>query len=63
MKYWASPIYAFFDSIPQIVEYGGHVAHKFKCSRHECQVAPVCCFLDTKDVHLTGNICKYIHMC
>lgn len=29
MKYWTSPVYAFFEPIPDIVEFSGGVAHEF----------------------------------
>ncbi|KAF8545952.1 hypothetical protein OG21DRAFT_1491739 [Imleria badia] len=32
LKEWSSPIYAFFEPIPQIIEIDGRRAHDFKCT-------------------------------
>ncbi|KAG2036112.1 hypothetical protein BDR03DRAFT_1012020 [Suillus americanus] len=37
MKDWNSPVYAFFDPTPQIVEMDGCRAHNFKCQARNCK--------------------------
>ena len=61
-KDWMSPIYAFFDPMPVIVEKGGCRAHEFKCCKVQCNRL-VWCFLDTKDAGSTGKLYKHIRLC
>ncbi|KIO05644.1 hypothetical protein M404DRAFT_140945 [Pisolithus tinctorius Marx 270] len=62
MKEWSSPVYAFFDPKPCIIEKDGWHAHDFKCSMCSCR-ATVHQYLDTKDKHSTGNMHKHIKLC
>ncbi|KAF8524091.1 hypothetical protein BU17DRAFT_85167 [Hysterangium stoloniferum] len=61
MKYWVSPVYAFFDPTPKIADADGHWAHKFKCSAWGCKVT-VWRYLDKKDVR-SSNMCKHVKGC
>ncbi|KIM65634.1 hypothetical protein SCLCIDRAFT_112336, partial [Scleroderma citrinum Foug A] len=38
MKKWNSPVYAFFEPVPTVVEVGGHCAHVFMCCGCGCKV-------------------------
>ncbi|KAG2112007.1 uncharacterized protein F5147DRAFT_744660 [Suillus discolor] len=51
MKDWISPVYAFFDSTPKIVEENGQWAHIFKR------------YLNKGDARSTGNMRKHIRSC
>ncbi|KAF8523881.1 hypothetical protein BU17DRAFT_43399, partial [Hysterangium stoloniferum] len=62
MKYWVSPVYAFFDPTAKTVDADGHQAHKFKCSAQGCMVT-VWRYLDKKDVRLTSNMHKHVKGC
>ncbi|KAG1719957.1 hypothetical protein EDB19DRAFT_1647534, partial [Suillus lakei] len=62
MKDWNSPVYAFFNPTPNIVEINGCRAHEFKCQAKGCK-ANVRCFLDKGDAHSTGNMCKHVCSC
>ncbi|KIK76676.1 hypothetical protein PAXRUDRAFT_169129, partial [Paxillus rubicundulus Ve08.2h10] len=62
MKYWVSPVYAFFDLTPKIVDTGGRRTHEFKCSAWGCKVT-VWRYLDKKDVKLMSNMCKHVKGC
>ncbi|KAG2346335.1 hypothetical protein BDR05DRAFT_997344 [Suillus weaverae] len=37
MKEWTSPVYAFFNPMPRIIENDGRWAHEFKCSARGCK--------------------------
>lgn len=62
MKRWTSPIYAFYDPIPDIEYVGGRRAHGFKCAGHSCQYK---CrrYLDGPDRASTGNLIKHVKLC
>jgi len=62
MKEWISPIYAFFDPTPQIVEVDGLYAYQFKCCVKRCKVT-IKQFLDKKDAQSTGNMHKHVKSC
>jgi hypothetical protein len=62
MKEWISPIYAFFDPTPHIVEVDGRRAHQFKCRAKRCK-ATIKRFLDKKDARSTGNMRKHVKSC
>ncbi|KIK94273.1 hypothetical protein PAXRUDRAFT_143266, partial [Paxillus rubicundulus Ve08.2h10] len=61
-KEWVSPVYAFFNLTPAIINVNGHHAHMFKCSACGCK-AKVCWYLDKKDARSTGNIRKHVKLC
>ncbi|KIM60412.1 hypothetical protein SCLCIDRAFT_40898, partial [Scleroderma citrinum Foug A] len=62
MKEWVSPIYAFFDPMPQIIEENRHRAHEFKCSARACKTK-VRRYLDKKDARSTSNMRKHAKKC
>ncbi|KAG2345886.1 hypothetical protein BDR05DRAFT_843821, partial [Suillus weaverae] len=62
MREWISPVYAFFDPTPQIVEIAGCHAHEFKCQANGCKVK-VRHFLDKADARSTGNMRKHVRLC
>ncbi|KAG1730211.1 hypothetical protein EDB19DRAFT_1897099 [Suillus lakei] len=62
MDEWVSPVYAFFDPTPHIVEIDGRRAHKFKCCAKACK-ASIHRFLDKKDARSTSNMHKHIKSC
>jgi hypothetical protein len=62
MKDWNSPVYAFFEPIPKIVEISGRNAHEFKCQGKGCKTS-VRRFLDKGDAHSTSNMCKHVRSC
>ncbi|KAG2040732.1 hypothetical protein BDR03DRAFT_857696, partial [Suillus americanus] len=62
MKDWNSPVYAFFDPIPNIVEENGHWAHVFKCQGKSCKTM-VRHYLDKGNAPLTGNMRKHVQSC
>jgi hypothetical protein len=59
---WRSPVYAFFQPTPKIVELNGRRAHEFKCSGRGCK-ATIRRFLDKKDAYSTGNMRKHVKAC
>ena len=61
-KEWCSPIYAFFQPTPRIIEINGRRAHEFKCSGRGCK-STVRRFLDKKDAYSTGNMRKHVKTC
>ncbi|KAF8314397.1 hypothetical protein F5887DRAFT_894985, partial [Amanita rubescens] len=61
-KEWCSPIYAFFQPNPKIVEINDRRAHEFKCSGRGCK-ATVRRFLDKRDAYSTGNMRKHVKSC
>ncbi|KAG0695735.1 hypothetical protein DFH29DRAFT_790188, partial [Suillus ampliporus] len=62
MKDWNSPVYAFFDPTPQIVEIDGRRAHNFKCQAKRGK-NKVRRYLDKGDARSTGNMRKHVHLC
>jgi hypothetical protein len=62
MKDWVSPVYAFFNPTPKVVEINGRHAHEFKCQAKGCK-ATVRRFLDKKDARSTGNMRKHVRLC
>ncbi|KAG0702377.1 hypothetical protein DFH29DRAFT_787707, partial [Suillus ampliporus] len=62
MNDWNSPVYAFFDLTPQIIEIDGHRAHNFKCQAKRCKTK-VRRYLDKGDACLTGNMWKHVRSC
>ncbi|KAF9229364.1 hypothetical protein BS17DRAFT_689570, partial [Gyrodon lividus] len=61
-KECVSPVYAFFDLTPAIIDINGCCVHEFKCSAHSCK-AKIHWYLDKKDVCLTGNMWKHVKLC
>ena len=59
---WTSPIYQFFDPVPDIRIVDGRRVHEFKCSAHGCK-ARIRCYLDTKDSRSTGNKRRHVKSC
>ena len=59
MKEWVSPVYAFFEPTPHVIERDGHRAHEFKCAARGCK-ATVRRYLDKKDARSTGNTRKHV---
>lgn len=62
MKEWISPVYAFFEPTPCIVEINGRRAHEFKCGARGCKTT-IRQFLDKKDAQSTGNMRKHVKSC
>lgn len=62
MKEWISPVYAFFEPTPRIVEINGRRAHEFKCGARGCKTT-IRQFLDKKDARSTGNMRKHVKSC
>ncbi|KAG2088739.1 uncharacterized protein F5147DRAFT_587475 [Suillus discolor] len=62
MKEWTSPVYAFFDPTPRIIENDGCWAHEFKCSARGCKTT-IRRYLDKKDARSTGNMRKHVKSC
>ncbi|KAG2104740.1 uncharacterized protein F5147DRAFT_561732, partial [Suillus discolor] len=62
MKEWNSPVYAFFDPTPHIIEIADRRAHEFKCQARGCKVK-VRWFLDKGDARSTGNMWKHVCLC
>lgn len=62
MKRWTSPIYAFYQAIPNIEYVNGRRAHVFKCAAKSCTYK---CrrFLDGPDRSSTGNLIKHVKSC
>ncbi|KAG1740362.1 hypothetical protein EDB19DRAFT_1828564 [Suillus lakei] len=62
MNDWNSPVYAFFDPTPQIIEIDGRRAHDFKCQAKRCKTK-VRRYLDKGDARSTGNMRKHVRSC
>jgi hypothetical protein len=62
MNDWTSPVYAFFERKPCIVNINGRRAHDFKCSARGCK-AKIRRYLDKKDARSTGNMRKHVKSC
>ena len=61
-KEWTSPIYAFFEPTPCIIETDGRRAHDFKCTRRGCK-STIQRYLDKKDATSTSNLRKHSKKC
>ena len=61
-KDWKSPIYAFYNPVPDITYINGQCCHKFKCTACECKYKAHW-YLDTKDKASTGNLIKHAYSC
>ncbi|KAG1872981.1 hypothetical protein DFJ58DRAFT_836802 [Suillus subalutaceus] len=62
MKEWTSPVYAFFNPTPRIVEINGRHTHEFKCHARGCKTT-IRRFLNKKDARSTGNMQKHVKSC
>ncbi|KAG2029152.1 hypothetical protein BDR03DRAFT_936878 [Suillus americanus] len=62
MNDWNSPVYVFFDPVPQIIKIDGRRAHDFKCQAMRCKTK-VRWYLDKGDAHSTGNMQKHVRSC
>jgi len=62
MKEWTSPVYAFFDPTPCIIEINGHRAHVFTCGAQGCKTT-IRQYLDKKDARSMGNMRKHVKPC
>jgi hypothetical protein len=62
MKRWTSPVYAFYQAIPNIEYIDGRRGHVFKCAAKSCTYK---CrrFLDGPDRSSTGNLIKHVKSC
>jgi len=65
---WVSPIYAFFQRTPSIVNVDGRRVHEFKCTASNCKGCGknpriVRRYLDTSDRNSTGNLRKHARLC
>ncbi|KAI9458441.1 hypothetical protein F5148DRAFT_983769 [Russula earlei] len=61
-KEWKSPIYAFYEHVPDITYVNSRHCHEFKCAAHGCKYKSQC-YLNTKDKTSTGNLIKYGKSC
>lgn len=61
-KAWTSPVYAFYDPIPEIIYVEGRRCHVFKCSAQGCKYISRR-FLATKDKSSTSNLIKHVKAC
>ena len=61
-KDWKSPIYAFYEPLPEVVNIKGRRCHEFKCAARGCNYKSWC-YLDTKDKSSTGNLIKHVKSC
>ena len=52
----------FFEPVPWSIQVEGCPVHEFKCTAQGCK-ATVCCYLDTKDAGLTGNLRRHTRSC
>ena len=62
MDKWDSPIYAFFEPVPEIEYVDERRSHVFKCSARKCG-ARIRRFLDSKDRSSTGNLRRHARSC
>jgi len=62
MKQWTSPVYTFYEAIPDIQYIAGHHMHVFKYAAKSCSYN---CwrFLDGPDCSSTGNLIKHVKSC
>jgi hypothetical protein len=61
-KDWKSPIYAFYESVPEIHYINNRRCHEFKCAARRCKYKARR-YLDTKDKASTGNLIKHVRSC
>ena len=61
-KEWKSPVYAFYQLIPEHTQVKGCPCHEFKCAARGCKYKSQC-YLDTKDKASTGNLIKHAKSC
>jgi hypothetical protein len=61
-KDWKSPIYAFYEPIPDITYVNDRQCHEFKCAARGCKYKARR-YLDTKDKLSTGNLIKHAKSC
>ena len=61
-KDWKSPIYAFYQPIPDVTYINKQCCHEFKCTTCGCKFKARC-YLDTKDKSLMGNLIKHACSC
>jgi hypothetical protein len=61
-KKWKSPIYAFYEPIPEVDHENGRRCHVFKCSSPSCKYK---CrqYLDKGDSNSTSNLRKHVKVC
>jgi hypothetical protein len=62
MKEWTSPVYAFFEPTPKVIDIDGRRAHEFKCCARGCKTT-IRRYLDKKDARSTGNMRKHVKSC
>jgi len=61
-KDWNSPVYAFFEPVPNVGHEGGRRYHEFLCAAKGCQ-KKVQRYLDKKDAKSTSNMRKHAKLC
>ena len=61
-KDWKSPVYAFYEPVPEIEYVGSRRTHVFKCMAVGCKYKARR-YLDMKDKSSTGNLIKHIKLC
>ncbi|KAG2739596.1 hypothetical protein P692DRAFT_201676749, partial [Suillus brevipes Sb2] len=61
-KGWTSPVYAFFEPVPNIEYTGSRRAHVFKCMAKGCW-QHVHRYLDKGDAKSTSNMVKHVKSC
>lgn len=62
MKWWTSPVYAFYQPIPDIKYIDGRHAHVFNCAAKSCTYKCQC-FLDGPNHSSTGSLIKHVKTC
>jgi hypothetical protein len=61
-KDWKSPVYAFYEPVPEIEYVDGRRTHIFRCMAIGCKYRPRR-YLDTGDKSSTGNLIKHVKQC
>jgi hypothetical protein len=61
-KDWKSPVYAFYEPVPEIEYVDSRRTHVFKCMAVRCKYRARR-YLDTKDKSSTGNLIKHVKLC
>ena len=61
-KEWKSPVYAFYEPIPEVTCIKGRRCHEFRCAGRGCKYISRR-YLDTKDKASTGNLIKHAKSC
>jgi hypothetical protein len=61
-KDWKSPVYAFYQPIPDVTYVNDRRCHEFKCAARGCKFKSRR-YLDTKDKSSTGNLIKHARSC